>query len=323
MKKLSFIIPVYNAELFLRDCVMSITQQEGISDCEIILINDGSTDNSLLICNELSSKFDNIKTISQINQGTSCARNTGLNAANGEFIWFVDADDKVEPDFLKYLLTLINKQPNTDIFCFNHKILTKNSVDEVAEISASTSYRDGVDYINKTSAFYLWDKVFKKDFIGNARFLKGTKNIEDLLFCLQTIKDATTIYAISAFGYIYNCINQASTSRLRSKRNLIKLRQDSIRVIHEIKELANREQNIRKKKAIEYKLNFTICGFFFSLFRFYNYNQVNRSIKNFQGANMYPIKKTANKRANIFINLVNHNCLFLTIMRFKNFFLLR
>ena len=123
MKKLSFIIPVYNAELFLRDCVMSITQQEGISDCEIILINDGSTDNSLLICNELSSKFDNIKTISQINQGTSCARNTGLNAANGEFIWFVDADDKVEPDFLKYLLTLINKQPNTDIFCFNHKIL--------------------------------------------------------------------------------------------------------------------------------------------------------------------------------------------------------
>ena len=107
MKKLSFIIPVYNAELFLRDCVMSITQQEGISDCEIILINDGSTDNSLLICNELSSKFDNIKTISQINQGTSCARNTGLNAANGEFIWFVDADDKVEPDFLKYLLTLI------------------------------------------------------------------------------------------------------------------------------------------------------------------------------------------------------------------------
>ena len=127
MKKLSFIIPVYNAELFVRDCVMSITQQEGISDCEIILINDGSTDNSLLICNELSSKFDNIKTISQINQGTSCARKTGLNAANGEFIWFVDADDKVEPDFLKYLLTLINKQPNTDIFCFNHKILTKNS----------------------------------------------------------------------------------------------------------------------------------------------------------------------------------------------------
>ena len=180
MKKISFIIPVYNAELFLRDCVMSITQQEGISDCEIILINDGSTDNSLLICNELSSKFDNIKTISQINQGTSCARNTGLNAANGEFIWFVDADDKVEPDFLKYLLTLINKQPNTDIFCFNHKILTKNSVDEVAEISASTSYSDGVDYINKTSAFYLWDKVFKKDFIGNARFLEGTKNIEEI-----------------------------------------------------------------------------------------------------------------------------------------------
>ena len=74
MKKLSFIIPVYNAELFLRDCVMSITQQEGISDCEIILINDGSTDNSLLICNELSSKFDNIKTISQINQGRNFRR---------------------------------------------------------------------------------------------------------------------------------------------------------------------------------------------------------------------------------------------------------
>lgn len=94
----SFILPVYNVEPYLRECLDSILRQS-LNDYEIILINDGSKDNSLAICKEYEAAHDNIKVIDQPNSGVSVARNTGMKAAQGKYICFMDADDFYSVDF--------------------------------------------------------------------------------------------------------------------------------------------------------------------------------------------------------------------------------
>ena len=98
--KVSVIIPVYNTELYIKQTVESI-QKQTLYDIEIIIINDGSTDNSLSLLLELSKQDHRIKIFSQENQGLSISRNTGLEKASGEFVYFMDSDDLLEKDALE------------------------------------------------------------------------------------------------------------------------------------------------------------------------------------------------------------------------------
>lgn len=102
MPKISVIVPVYNAENFLRDCIDSILSQT-FSDFEIILVNDGSPDNSGKICEEYAAKYDRISVIHQENQGQAAARNHAMAQAKGEWICFVDSDDLIHPQMLEIL----------------------------------------------------------------------------------------------------------------------------------------------------------------------------------------------------------------------------
>ena len=95
---LSFIVPVYNTEPYLKECIESLIAQEDSEDCEIICVNDGSTDNSLDILREYEAKYPNIHVFTQNNAGVCTARNTGLKEASGEYIWFIDSDDCVRSD---------------------------------------------------------------------------------------------------------------------------------------------------------------------------------------------------------------------------------
>ena len=113
MYKLSIIIPVYNIENYLERCINSIIAQN-INECEIILVDDGSTDTSSNICDFYSKQYDYIHTIHQINQGLSCARNTGIKNAKGDYIWFIDGDDYIENNALRIILDQISS--NSDIY---------------------------------------------------------------------------------------------------------------------------------------------------------------------------------------------------------------
>ncbi len=100
--KLSIIIPVYNVEKYVEKCIRSCENQNiPKEDYEIIVVNDGSSDGSLAIVEQLAKEYPNIKIISQENQGLSAARNTGLECARGEYVWFVDSDDWIEENCLK------------------------------------------------------------------------------------------------------------------------------------------------------------------------------------------------------------------------------
>ena len=107
-KKISIIIPVYNVEKYLSRCLESVINQS-YKNIEIIIVNDGSTDNSFDICNKYKKKDKRVILIDQNNQGLSGARNTGLKHATGEYICFIDSDDYVEKDYVEYLYKLIVK----------------------------------------------------------------------------------------------------------------------------------------------------------------------------------------------------------------------
>lgn len=103
---LSIIIPVYKTERYIRKCLDSCIQQN-VSEYEIIIVDDGSPDNSLSIAKEYASSYNNIKIISQSNAGLSAARNAGLNCACGNYVWFVDSDDWIEDNCLRRIYSLL------------------------------------------------------------------------------------------------------------------------------------------------------------------------------------------------------------------------
>lgn len=145
--KFSIIIPVYNVEFYLKDCIDSVLLQD-FQDYEIICVNDGSTDNSLEILKSFSDS--RIKIINQENQGLSCARNSGLDIALGQYVWFIDSDDKIAENSLSELNKLIDQKPYELIF-FNAKVFFDNK--ELEEKGWSEYKRSSIGEIQSVSFF--------------------------------------------------------------------------------------------------------------------------------------------------------------------------
>ena len=115
---LSIIIPIYNVEKYIQKTLVSIFSQYFQKESvEIIVVNDGTKDNSMSIVNEFAVKFDNLKIINQENQGLSVARNTGLKASRGKYVWFFDSDDWVEYDSLPFLLKHLEHSDKDVLMC--------------------------------------------------------------------------------------------------------------------------------------------------------------------------------------------------------------
>lgn len=192
--KLSIIIPIYNVEKYLPQCIESCVNQT-LKDIEIILINDGSTDNSLDICKKYTKEDSRIKLISKENEGVSVARNQGINVAVGEYIQFVDADDWLEQDCCKLAYDM-TQMHSADIVYFgfysveNGKKYTKN-LEMLEKLKTGT-----VDKIALKSHLYtIWDRIYKKDFLNKhgIRFVNMLKTAEDGIFnfycsCFNPVK---------------------------------------------------------------------------------------------------------------------------------------
>ena len=119
---LSIIIPVYNAEKYLKECINSVLRQK-LEDYEVILVDDGSTDSSLKICRSYESKNSRVKVLHQTNQGVSSARNSGIKQANGDWLTFIDSDDVIDDTFFLQF----NKSPKScDLIVGQYKGFTNN-----------------------------------------------------------------------------------------------------------------------------------------------------------------------------------------------------
>ena len=155
--KLSIIVPIYNVAPYLRKCVDSLLAQD-ISDYEIILVDDGSPDESPEICDQYAGRYSNIKVIHQENAGLSAARNAGLAIAQGEYIMYVDSDDYLQPNVLGALLTQAERD-QLDVLRFRYQ-----NVNESGE--AFAPYKDMTNY-NDYSAIPTDGLTFLNERMGN------------------------------------------------------------------------------------------------------------------------------------------------------------
>lgn len=222
MKKVSIIVPVYNCEKYLSECLDSLVRQT-YENYEIILINDGSTDNSLQICSEYSKKNNKIKLISIKNNGVSNARNTGIKAATGDYISFVDSDDEVEETFISSMVNKINLE-KIDLVAVNYKYwyvdnLVYNKFKNTGILSADDMKRELFD--DESVRGFSCNKLFRLDIISKYNILFNTniKICEDLLFCYEYLKYCNQTYVINDGLYLYR-MRKSSASNHKNEKDL-------------------------------------------------------------------------------------------------------
>mgnify|MGYP000262574229 FL=1 len=195
---ISIIIPAYNVEQYLTACLSSIEQQT-YQNFEVILIDDGSIDSTGAMCDTVATKDDRFKVIHQKNQGVSVARNKGIEKARGEYIAFIDSDDKITPEYLSSF-SLKN-----DIEIQGHVIYEKNIQRSV--IYSKRKVQKDVAKVFCLGPFNsaVWGKIFKTSIIKDNKIVFPVNLCfsEDTIFLLQYIKHCKTLAVFDAAEYIY------------------------------------------------------------------------------------------------------------------------
>lgn len=236
MPLISIIIPVYNVELYLKKCLNTIVRQT-YPNLEIICVNDGSPDSSGEILSDFQEKDSRIKIINQKNQGLSMARNSGLDAATGDFIVFVDSDDWIELDTIEKCVELYNKY-HMDIIMwsyireYGHKSSPVYVIDESLhywnELEVQSIFRRMVGltgaelrYPQKIDNIVTaWGKMYQRKIIGDIRFVDTAEiGTEDALFNIYVFAKAKSIVYIPALFSHYRKDNESSLTH-RYKSNL-------------------------------------------------------------------------------------------------------
>ena len=190
----SFIIPLFNVESLIRRCVESVRIQT-IQDIEIILVDDGSTDASLSICNDLADKEPRIVVFHQENSGASVARNKGLDVARGDWIMFVDSDDWIEPNMLERMIAVANDHPEVQVVQTRVPQDMKNQKE-----NRLFSGSDAVRCLLEGSWWGPCCKLVSRTAIGRDRFPQQTIS-EDFLFNYHLFSKIDNLYYIDECFY--------------------------------------------------------------------------------------------------------------------------
>lgn len=211
---LSIIIPVYNVEFYLAKCLDSIINQVHFEQIELILVNDGSTDDSLKICKTYASEYSNIIVLSQQNQGQGSARNKGIKIAKGKYIWFVDSDDWINSNIFP---TIFEKLKNNNVYCIKFK---NSNSDHIRNNYSGEMNYDNVSFL-KSIAFHSGPVIYfiKRDFLlENQIFFLEKVFHEDEDFIFRLIYSCDSVKTIDLVAYIVNQRENSSTRSINPKR---------------------------------------------------------------------------------------------------------
>lgn len=214
---ISIVIPAYNAEKTIKRCIDSILSQT-YKNLEIIIIDDGSTDNTLMECQSMNDC--RIKVIHTLNYGQGHARNIGIDAANGEYIAFVDADDYCEPDMYENLYRMITTN-NADMVCCGHCDVIGGKLIEHRNSDKNLLNRtDALRHFAKMDGIKwgVWDKLFKTNKINDLRFPSKKMHAEDVIFLLQFITHNNIFYYENIGSYHYYRDNANSFTKKKWNR---------------------------------------------------------------------------------------------------------
>ena len=251
---LSIIIPVYNSEKTICKCIDSILEQE-LKEKEIILINDGSKDNSLEILLEYEKRYSFIKVISQENAGQGVARNNGIKLATGKYITFVDSDDYLSDtdSYSKFIKKCYTK--DLDILIFNYVLVKGNINEEVVRFKENIVFSKeevlSKFLITNEVEGYSCNKIFKSKFFkeDGIRFIEG-KKYEDIPLVLDALILSNKIEFDNSKTYNY-VINDLSTTK-NININTLNDEVDSIElIIDKVKKLSSLNMNLNLKVYIK------------------------------------------------------------------------
>ena len=259
------ILPIYNAAAYLEKCLDSLLSQRH-TKLEIILVNDGSKDQSLEICQAYAAKDSRFVVIDKVNEGVAIARNVGLEAATGEYVAFVDPDDWVEPEMYQSLLAHIKRWDATVCLCNFYKDTKRRSVPKCFEFQAEQLVGEEItqwlindmigvpDLLPKYAMVMgsVWRGLYKRSFLEEQklRFVPKLTIMEDLVFMVRVLLKCERVAIDQGIWYHYV---QHASSALHTYNG--KLWEDQLVVYQQLEEIlkeAHLEEKMRNRLDIRY-----------------------------------------------------------------------
>lgn len=252
---LSIIIPVYNSEKYVRHTLESIYGQPFDQTLvEVIVVNDGTPDNSMQIVNEFAVKSATLKVIEQENRGLSAARNAGLGLAQGKYIWFVDSDDWIEDGFLQKVLPLL-KERNDDVFLFRTREYSEQTGEPTLERHLLSDTQivetDLYEIMCKEVSFSpLQIYLIRRDFLeqNHLRLVEGIIH-EDMEFAPRMLAMANKVTCVPLFHYNYLRRNSGSITSSPANRKYRVASLTRIMDLHD--DLLKTQLRPKSKKALD------------------------------------------------------------------------
>lgn len=285
--KVSVIIPVYNCKKYLEQAVESVISQTVFDEIELILVDDGSSDGSAAVCNGYSDKYANIITLHENNAGVSVARNQGINAARGEYIAFLDSDDRYENNFVEEMLA----SADSDLLCCDFYYKDKNeknlgSIFDEKQFLKSDFNDDFYLKVLNTMFYSCWNKLYKKSIIQkfDIKFPVGIKYAEDMVFVYEYLKYSESFRFIDKKLYFYNINPDNATSVVKNGFDVQKFIYD-----YQINHF--RELNVSEKVYESIENNFvykTTCTIN-SEITYSSFIDAYRYVKRVLNSNFYPL----------------------------------
>lgn len=272
---------MYNIEKFIANCIESCINQQDVNsvDYEIIIVNDGSTDNSLVIAEEIVAKSSNARVICRPNGGLSAARNTGLENAKGEYVWFVDGDDAIAPNSISVLLSNI-AETYCDTYIINFSTFEFHGIIETSQFQGLDNPTSGEEYhfkYNKVLPMMAWLSVYKRSLLekNDLRFYVGIV-AEDLEFSIRAHHMSSSILFIKSSLYLYR-INRKDSIMGILKTNNTNALFSRIKILESFKTFFSNTNNEFTKEL------YATCAIFFLKDRYsmsYVDNSTNRTLVN-------------------------------------------
>lgn len=221
---ISIIVPAYNVEAFLPQCLDSIFSQD-YADFEVLCIDDGSTDGTPELLQRYADEYPKLRVLTQTNQGMSTARNLGLDEAKGEYVLYVDSDDWICEGAFSRLAAALNGE---DVVCFNAKrYIEKTEEYKFNDLHSVDGVVKGWDYFNKTRLVpseihfvCIWQRAYRKAFLeeNSLRFAEGIRRAEDDLFTTMVMYQAQTLKVIDECVYVYRVRDNSITTTVDINR---------------------------------------------------------------------------------------------------------
>ncbi len=328
--QLTIIVPFYNAEKYLKRCITSLINQDLKADnYEIILINDGSTDNGVEVVEDFLRNNKNIFLYNQENQGLGATRNNGVKFAKGDYIYFIDADDYIAVNTLGTLLTY-SKELNLELLGFNTTVtekadlFTSNNIDKKYE----TNILKGTDFLVKYKYHRLeaWWYIIKRDFLlkTECKFEEG-KFMEDAIFTFNIFLAANRTMFLPMDVHRYVKV-QDSIMNNSEKGHLLQVIRDYVDLVFRFHSLSvevaeNKDVNSSKiVDSINYKSTVSIYFMFFRLIKSeLTIKEINKILNKLKSINMYPLKNFIgeqyfHKKFKITAFIFNHKYVFFILL---------